>query len=216
MPHNLFDQLSTEWYHTWLAKIALGLKDNVFMTHINGDESSVSDKYAPIYNILGQYVNWRSIVHSEVDNVLQTYRCIQFENAIALGSGWLWMSEPVPNYRNAALQQFIDTLVSSINMQSVKPDLQNPRALFAARGNKGRTARFVLNEAEILQAMKAVLPTYVVHHVDMGSVDLTQAVLLMRICSIFLFSHGGAGPNLLWMHPGSVVVEVRTLLANQV
>lgn len=205
-PFNFFDEFSTEWYHLWLAKLALfsSISKPVYLTHLNGTSSSIYPKYQLIYDILGNYVKWEDLSTQKSTSSLE---CLEFEDFITLSTGWLWMMHPLQKYDNLVLNHFIHTVSKALNIEEHEVN-ESCLAVLAARGPGSRNARKLLNEAILLETMASVLLECKIQLVDFKHLALHDTVWLMRRTSIFVFPHGGAGPNVLWLRPGALVVEV--------
>ncbi|GAB4817969.1 hypothetical protein N2152v2_005015 [Parachlorella kessleri] len=206
---NIFDRLSTEWYHMWLVRKRLFSQHEgpLFITHMNGNRGGTSHPFLPIYRALGEYRQWEDLGVAEAG-------CLEFEDVLMWSTSWVHIANPVvvPESGGGPLQEFVDAVLEALDVASVQPDSCPRLALYSARENHGkdsRRARWVLNADQVLAAMKETLQGfYEVQRVNMAKMEFVESMRLMRRASIYVFPHGGSGPNLLWMRRGTVAVEL--------
>ena len=174
---------------------------------MNGNRGGRSHPFLPIYQPLGEYRQWEDLGVAQAG-------CLEFEDVLMWSTSWLYVGNPlmVPESGGGPLQDFVDAALETLGVAGVQLDSCPRLALYSARENHGkdsRRARWVINADQVLAAMNETLQGhYEVQRVNMAKVEFVESMRLMRRASIYVFPHGGSGPNLLWMRRGTVVIEV--------
>ena len=222
-PENMFDELSTVWYHFWLIKkaacSATGPQSGGrwLITHLNdvlndqpprylrGNEhmrraSEHGVPFPSLLGLLGEYVPWHDLIKRAEG------KCLKFKKVATTGSSWLWLDKPLPSQANIPLTQLVDAILEELGAGSPRTGRCNYTLLYASRATSA--ARRVLNEEQLLEKIRSVLPDFTVKSVDLGAMPLPEQVAAVRAADVFVFPHGGAGPHVLWLHHGAVVLEL--------
>lgn len=226
-PENMFDELSVVWYHFWLLKKAAcssgtnsergGGGGRWVITHLNDLLNDQPPRYPRgleqiryasthgvpfpgMLSLLGEYVPWQELVKTAEG------KCLKFRQAATTGSSWLWLDKPLPSQANYPLIQLVDAILEELGEGGPRTGRCNYTLLYASRA--GAAARRVLNEEQLLERMRSVLPDFTVKSVDLGSLPFPEQVAAVRAADVFVLPHGGAGPHVLWLHHGAVVIEL--------
>lgn len=219
-PANLFDELSTVWYHLWLLKrgacgAARGGRWRV--THLSGILNDMPPRYPQrwaamatvadrgvafpaVLGLLGKYVPWEELAEGAEGG------CLKFKRAATTPSTWLWLGKPVPAAATPPLQDLVDAILDDLGQGGPRTGRCNFRALYASRA--GAAARRVTNEPALLEALAAAMPGFAVEAVDLGDLPFEEQVAKVRAADVFVFPHGGAGPHVLWLPHGAVALEL--------
>ena len=202
---NLFEELCGSWYPAFLmTHIVCDSRTQYHMTHIGGIKHGFLS-FQEFYVSFGLYVNWDVLAHggATFDNDKKSAVCVEFETVLTAGSGYSWLSTPGQAHHNAVMQRFVQNIILNISDRSLIPC--QPVLLYSVRK---RNYRSILNEEELIDAMKAALPKYRVLAVDISTMTFKEQLILVRKASVFVFPHGGAGPLVLYLRQGASVVEL--------
>ena len=244
---NIFDELSTVWYHVWLLKRSVvgggpcGNGHTWKITHLNdilndqpprypqrwehlkhvgsggGSDASSSSKNAnptsssssienlpfpEVMGLLGQYIPW-----TELTQGLHN-KCIRFRRAVTTQSSWLWLGKPVPAHPNPPLQDLVDAIMQEYGIGGPRPLTRKCgfTLVYATRG--GAASRRVINEQQLLETMKSTLHDFTIKNVDLGELEFSEQLAVVHSADVYVFPHGGAGPHVLWLPRGGVVLEL--------
>ncbi len=229
-PKNIFDELSVVWYHFWLLKRAAGCLDGSSrsagsgggggkwrITHLNdilNDQPprfprrwenmaygrSEGIAFPNVLSVLGDYVPWSELVKGAEG------KCIKFKKVATTGSSWLWLDTPLPAQASHPLQQLVDAVLEELGLAGPRTQRCNYSLVYASRDTA--SSRRVINEGDVLRSLRTTLPDFQVKNVDLGALSFEKQVATIRSTDIFVFPHGGAGPHVLWLHHGAVVIEL--------
>jgi capsular polysaccharide biosynthesis protein len=119
--------------------------------------------------------------------------------------GRLWsigLTAPTGNFRGALLRRLRAFLLQPQYSCSSNSD-PAPERFYLGRGDAKR--RFLCNEAELLP----VLRDHQITPVLMEGRSLAEQIDLFCRCKLLIGLHGAGLTNMLWMPPGSQVIEIR-------
>jgi hypothetical protein len=68
--------------------------------------------------------------------------------------------------------------------------------------------RKLLNEDEVIQAVRKQFPKVNVYRINFSELNLTQAITVMRETDIFVGIHGAALANTIYLRPGSTMIQI--------
>jgi hypothetical protein len=209
---NLFDQLSTDLYHVHLMKKALcgSSRVPIKITHINSIKTRSTVAFKDAVDYLGEYIPWSDIIDEE-----QGGGCVRFEYAATTAAAWLWIDSVLPTYSNTALTEFVSGFTHHLAVADIKPDPCRPKIILSRRKEAledpnfpTKAGRAILNMDAMVEATQKALPGWQVEDVFFAKMSMADQVALVKSASIFVFPHGGAGPHVLWLTPGAVVIEL--------
>lgn len=220
---NIFDELSTLWFHIWLLNRHLCKRNEpprwrlLYMDDIlNGMPTDwhqrydkmlkASDTGPPFQNILtlfGDYVPWPSVISKAKTS---GKGCIRFPRAVTTPSSWLWLDKAIPAYSNSALQEFVDAILETYGLGGPRRSRCNYKLLYATR--RGMKARRVINELQVLKTIEEAAPDFEVRSVNLGELTFKEQLQEVSSADVFVFPHGGAGPHVLFLPHGAAVIEL--------
>lgn len=210
---NLFDQLSTDLYHVHLMKQALcgSSRVPIKITHVNSIKTRSTVAFKDAVDYLGEYVPWSDIIEEQRGGG-GGGGCVRFEYAATTAAAWLWIDSVLPTYSNTALTEFVTGFTHHLGVADIKPDPCRPKIIISKRMEDPnfptKAGRAILNMDKIVEATRRALPGWQVEDVFFAKMNMADQVALVKSASIFVFSHGGAGPHVLWLTPGAVVIEL--------
>lgn len=156
--------------------------------------------FPEVLGSLGDYTPWENVMAQAKGG------CVRFNRAFTTGSSWMWLDRPIPSYFNVPLAEFVHVTLSTMNQAKQRTSRCGYAALWASR--KSARSRHVVNENEVLNTMRELLPKWDVRHVDLSKMTFEEQVARVRATDLFVFPHGGAGPHVLWLPHGAVVIEL--------
>ncbi|KAH7619344.1 putative EGF domain-specific O-linked N-acetylglucosamine transferase [Nannochloris sp. 'desiccata'] len=227
---NIFDELSVVWYHFWLLKKAVGCfgeggarrsgggnGGKWRITHLNdilndqpprfprrfenmayGKDQGVA--FPNVLSVLGDYVPWSELVKGAEG------KCIKFRKVATTGSSWLWLDIPLPAQASHPLQQLVNAVLEELGLGGPRTQRCNHSLVYASRG--AAASRRIINEDQVLRSLRTTIPDFQVKSVDLAALPFEKQVATVHAADIFVFPHGGAGPHVLWLHHGAVVIEL--------
>jgi Glycosyltransferase 61 len=164
-----------------------------------------SDGYdAPFPEVLatlGDYVPWDKVLEKAKGS-----RCVRFHRAFTTGSSWMWLNNPIPSYYNIPLAELIHLTLSRMEQATPRTSRCGYVALWVTR--RSAHSRRVVNEDEVVRTLRGTLPTWDVREIDLSKLSFKEQIKTVREADVFIFPHGGAGPHVMWLPHGAVVIEL--------
>ena len=98
---------------------------------------------------------------------------------------------------------FREQLVSFLELDHIFPSNERPKIGIISRRRK----RFILNEYELVDRMKALLP-YEVELLSLESMTLYEQIKALRSLTVLVGIHGSGLTNTYYLHPGAVMLQI--------
>ncbi len=180
---------------------------------VNGTRIPGSFKHRALYDMVaaGGVFTIREYLDHHLGTPNST--CFVIPHAITFSSAYRLvvhtMPRPAPTDHTNIYGAFAAAALRNLNLTHILPDPCRPTILFANR--KHQQTRQVLNREALLHAMAARWPGVVIRDEHMARYDVVGQARIVRSAHVFMFSHGAAGANVMFMAPGAVVIELLPL-----
>ena len=215
---NLYEEISQTVYPTYLLHEHLkarGLPSTPRTIHLTAPR-----KRLPFMDLLAPFTSgYAGVLHT-----VTASRCVLFEdNLYFLKGAWVLDKFPADNSARMQasgdvqgagnLQQFTAKLLQHYNIAFPK-SIAPTKLVFAARSQALGTRSLINGQAlaaAIRESTNPILAGLTVHYIHLHK-KFPSIVDQMRFVAngtaVFVFMHGGAGPQVLWLPPYAAVVEV--------
>jgi capsular polysaccharide biosynthesis protein len=134
------------------------------------------------------------------------YNYLWYESTERIFIRQLWIigeTAPSGNYRSLLINEVSKTITEHIIPTSEHNSLSIPTSIYISR--KDAIKRHISNESQI----RDVLVSNSVDLTLLAGRSLDDQVRTFRNCSLLISIHGNGLTNMLWMQPGSSIIEIR-------
>lgn len=202
---NFYEDFAQAWYPMYLMSHGICGMQSTRFTHICGNRKGYMP-FSAVYSAFGQNVPWQTL-HSKGATHQPTVKgCITFGSAVFADiGGWAWLNHPVPAKQNNALIEFGRTISTSLGVHDVRVSKCRARATISLRT---RGYRDITNMLEVEIMVRATLVGFDVGIVDFTPLTIADQIKLLKQTDIYIFSHGGAGPLVMFLPKGAVAIEL--------